>query len=273
MRSRRIFVRIAAGIGATVLLTGCFSDGNYTIGTGKGQVKPATWLAPGGATCQWSKAGTSPSSGGGNGRQQVTISSADTNFTTTGCGYWEAAAAAPQVFSGNGSRVTAPFQLLGGLVIASGSHVGERNFIVQLVDSKGDDVDLLANEIGNASTEVITSRAKAGLYRLEVEADGAWTITMSQPHSIGGRTLPTTFSGSGNGVAGPFFQSDRAVIFEAHHVGARNFIVQLVKPGDIFGALIANEIGNADVSSIERVNGSYWISVTADGPWTISAHS
>jgi hypothetical protein len=271
MRAQRVLARTAAIGAAVLLLSGCFTDGSYTIGSGKGQVKPGTWLAPGGASCSWSKAGPTAASGSGNGRQQVTVTAADTNFTTKGCGYWEEASA-PLTFTGSGSQVTAPFDLTKGLVIATGTHAGERNFIVQLVDSKGDDVDLLANEIGDARSEVISNRPTGGSYRLEVQADGAWTVALTQPRSTGGRTLPTTFSGTGSAVAGPFFQNDRAVVFEAHHVGQRNFIVQLVKPGDIFGSLVANEIGDADVSSIERVSGSYWISVTADGPWTISAH-
>lgn len=254
-----------------LLLSGCFTDGTYTVGTAKGQVKPGTWLAPGGPGCTWSVDGPEPMSGSGSGRQQVTVPATATRFTTTGCGYWEESAGAPRTFTGTGSQVTPSFQLQAGALITTASHVGERNFIVHLVNDLGDDVDLLANEIGNSRSEVLTTRLTAGAYRLEIDADGDWSITITQPKSIGGRTVPTTFTGTGNAVLGPIFQSNRGVVFDAHHTGQRNFIVKLMKTNDIFGALIANEIGNASVSSIERLDGSYWISVQADGPWTISA--
>jgi hypothetical protein len=268
---RRLLTRLAALSGAVLLLAGCFTDGSYTIGAGKGQVKPGTWLAPGGSSCQWSTSGPSPQTGSGNGRQQVTIASSDTNFTTKGCGYWEAAGA-PQTFTGSGSKVTEPFQLGAGMVIANGTHSGEHNFIVHLVDASGETVNYLANEIGNAQSETLSGDLVAGAYRLEVTADGPWSVTLTQPHSTGGRTLPTTFSGTGNSVVGPFFQSNRGVVFESHYTGEHNFIVTLIDHDGDYAGGIANEIGSSDVSSIEHVNGSYWITVMASGPWTISAH-
>lgn len=208
--------------------------------------------------------------GSGNGRQQVTVAADETNFTTSGCGYWEEAGA-PQTFIGTASQVTSPFTLEPGLAIAAGTHSGDRNFIVQLVDAAGDTVDYLANEIGAVTSESLTGELDGGSYRLEVMADGPWSITVTQPKSVWGRALPTTFSGTGNGIAGPFFQSDRAVVFDAQHTGERNFIVQLVDTRGNTKAYVANEIGDASVSSIERLDGTYWVSVMADGPWSITA--
>ena len=43
----------------------------------------------------------------------------------------------PVYFSGNGQRATEPFNLQAGLAIFAGTHQGQRNFIVQLVDKGG----------------------------------------------------------------------------------------------------------------------------------------
>lgn len=268
---RRAPLRAAALAALTLVLAGCFGDGNYTVGTGKGQVKPATWLAPGGANCQWTTTGPGGGSGGGDARQQVTVTPGDTRFSTKGCGIWEEASD-PQAFSGSGSQVSPIVSLRPGPVIAASSHAGDGTFMAFLVDERGGDVAVLANESGRAATEAIIDGVAGGNYRVEVRTDGPWTVTLTQPRSIGGRVLPTTFRGTGDAVAGPFFQSDRTVVFDLHHVGERNFVVELVPSDGRAGTVVADEVGNADVTRVERLDGSYWLSVTADGPWTVSAH-
>ena len=59
----------------------------------------------------------------------------------------------------------------GDLVTARVTHTGSSNFAVL---SYGDSQDLLINEIGRYTGEVLIP---AGTSVLEIEADGAWSIT------------------------------------------------------------------------------------------------
>ncbi len=83
-------------------------------------------------------------------------------------------------FSGHGNEATQPFRLDSGLIRCSYTHDGESNFIVYLLDSQGDAVALLANEIGACEGSSADSIRNAGDYLLSVDGDGNWTITLTQ---------------------------------------------------------------------------------------------
>ena len=61
------------------------------------------------------------------------------------------------------------FYLSNGLKVFTMAHDGSSYFFVWLMDGNGDNVDLLANEIGDysGSTAIIT------------DADGAWSININ----------------------------------------------------------------------------------------------
>jgi hypothetical protein len=77
--------------------------------------------------------------------------------------------------SGKGAAVllVSPDVFGGGLSKATITHDGESNFIVK---AYGDSTDLLVNEIGDYSGEVLLP---AGTVLLEIEADGSWTVEKS----------------------------------------------------------------------------------------------
>ncbi len=59
------------------------------------------------------------------------------------------------------------------------SHRGSDNFIVHLADARsGEDIDLLANEIGDYDGNVLVKAEDASYYVITVEADGEWSITL-----------------------------------------------------------------------------------------------
>jgi hypothetical protein len=68
----------------------------------------------------------------------------------------------------------------GGLIRFTLSHGGEGHFAVWLLDAEGNDIDLLANEIGRYDGEK-SGRLDPGNYFLEVTADGQWLINIGQP--------------------------------------------------------------------------------------------
>lgn len=85
---------------------------------------------------------------------------------------------APVSFKGTGATATPKFSLNEGLYRVTLQHDGQRNFIVQLLDSKGKQVDGLANRIGVVSETKAFRIDKTGDYLLNIEADGNWTINL-----------------------------------------------------------------------------------------------
>ncbi|MFW6075182.1 MAG: hypothetical protein ACOC9Y_06275, partial [Chloroflexota bacterium] len=88
-----------------------------------------------------------------------------------------------------GDDVVGPVDLTTGTIPLSLSHDGESNFIVQVVSVDGRNSDLTVNEIGPYQGEPgLTVREsaplglglEAGLHVIIVEADGAWSIELSE---------------------------------------------------------------------------------------------
>lgn len=77
--------------------------------------------------------------------------------------------------SGQGSKITDPFELNEGGYKVTSHYVGESNFTVYIIKADGEEGPLLANEIGNADVSD-SFKANGGQYRFKVGGDGAWTI-------------------------------------------------------------------------------------------------
>jgi hypothetical protein len=90
------------------------------------------------------------------------------------------AQSAPVSFSGMGKQVSPFFTLKPGLTIFKMTHDGERNFIVHLLDSKGNVVEYLVNEIGKFNGSKAMGTQEGGTYILDIDADGDWKIDISQ---------------------------------------------------------------------------------------------
>ena len=83
----------------------------------------------------------------------------------------------PLEFSGTGSQATQPFQLSAGLTSFEMTHQGEGYFIVHLVGEDGKVVDLVANQAGPTDgSQAAIQVPEEGTYRLNVNADGPWTV-------------------------------------------------------------------------------------------------
>ena len=87
---------------------------------------------------------------------------------------------APISFSGVGQEASQKFTLDEGLSIFAMKHSGSSNFIVWLLDSNGNNVDLLVNEVGAFDGSKATGIKYSGIYCLNIAADGNWKIDVSQ---------------------------------------------------------------------------------------------
>jgi hypothetical protein len=85
-------------------------------------------------------------------------------------------------FTGQGSRVITRLGLDAGLYIFRGEHVGQSNFAVWLLRENGENVALLANEIGVVNTFKAVRIERGADYVLSVQADGEWSIYVEKPN-------------------------------------------------------------------------------------------
>ncbi|ORT57184.1 lipase chaperone [Streptomyces sp. CB03238] len=145
---------------------------------------------------------------------------------------------------GSGKQASAPFAVTDGLaVFRSTCSSCAANFIVELLDPSGQTKDLLVNTIGryDGSKGVGLS---AGRYRLNVTADAAWSVTVTQPRDKKPAPLPQTYTGKGDHVRGPF-DADHAVDMRADNRGQGNFIVVVLDAEGGVQDLAFNEIGTS----------------------------
>ena len=175
-------------------------------------------------------------------------------------------------FSGTGSTGVGPFTLSEGLSVFDMTHTGSSNYIVWLLDSGGKEVGLLANVIGNYDGSQATGVDSQGSYYLDVDADGPWSIDITQPRpSVSSLPYTTSFSGSGPLATALFRTGAGAHTFSFSHSGSSNFVVWLLDMNGDYVDLLANEIGSTSGSTISGLEaGGYLLNVDADGPWTVT---
>lgn len=82
----------------------------------------------------------------------------------------------PQQFTGRGQQTSPQFQLSSGLVTFHLTHDGQSNFAIWLLDDQGNQIDLLVNTIGPFDGSKALGIQKPGLYLLNIQADGNWTV-------------------------------------------------------------------------------------------------
>ena len=178
----------------------------------------------------------------------------------------------PITFSGTGQEATSKFKLEKGLSIFEMTHDGSHNFIVWLLDSNGNNVELLANEIGSFDGSTAVGIVTAGYYLLDINADGGWSVNIQQPRPSSAPKIPTTLTGSGNTASEMFYLDAGLVRFGMTHDGSHNFIVWLLDSKGNNEELLVNEIGSFDGSKAIGVtkSGIYLLDISADGNWQIS---
>jgi len=174
--------------------------------------------------------------------------------------------------SGTSQQATQKFTLENGLSIFKMTHTGTSNFAINLMDSNGQNVELLVNEIGNFDGTKAVGVAKRGEYILDVSANGKWTVKIEQPRPTTSESKPETFTGTGQ-QASPFIKLDKGLTtFKLNHTGKSNFAVVLMDKNGNSEGLLVNEIGAFNGSKAVGIDksGIYILDVSADGNWTIS---
>ena len=167
--------------------------------------------------------------------------------------------------SGSGDTSSDLIELEAGFAVFDGSYSGSRNFIVELMDENGNNVELLVNEVGSYKGKTMAVIEQPGKYYLNVTASAGWNFSVYQTVPPELASVPTEISGQGDDVV--FVNAENGNYkFTSSHQGSSNFIVQVNGTG-----LLVNEIGNYSGSTRQKLgtSGIYVFSVKADGNWSI----
>ncbi|MEF8826194.1 MAG: hypothetical protein V5A27_07635 [Halapricum sp.] len=176
-------------------------------------------------------------------------------------------------YSGTGQTATDSFVLDAGLVAIDLSHDGERNFIVELVNTETGDETLLVNTIGgfDGTTALYTP---SGEYVLNIEADGDWSGTVRQPRYSQAEVvaLPDEASRSDYALLGPY-QFSGTTRFTIDAETESNVIAYLQTHRGENAELLVNEIGPHEGSTVFVADGVGLIYVETEGEWTVTIES
>jgi hypothetical protein len=177
----------------------------------------------------------------------------------------------PIIISGAGQQATQKFNLEQGLAIFTMQNSGQGNFIVHLLDSEGNTLPSFVNEIGNYNGSRAVQISKQGTYIFDINSDGLWTITITQPKPTTAQ-LVSSLNGSGDKATSFLNLSQGLHTFSFTHNGNKNFIVHLLDRNGNSTESLVNEIGNYSGSRAIRINSSgiYLFDIIADGNWTVS---
>lgn len=171
-------------------------------------------------------------------------------------------------FEGSGSTDSQTVGLDDGVLVANVSHDGSAIAVdVTGVDGSGRSENLLTTA-ENATGESIMA-VEGGSYGLEVDADGAWSIELSQPavRADDLADLPVQASGTGSAFVGPLWtEGDVRVV--ATHDGDGQFIVD-GHGADGSREILVHRTGPFDNSRSYKAGGVVWLDVEADGDWTL----
>ncbi len=112
--------------------------------------------------------------------------------------------------------------LQAGVDLFDFTHDGSRNFIAWM---RGASDDLLVNEIGGYRGTTMAG-VQAGEFLLDIQADGAWTLSLRELRNQTPVGVPHTATGSGDAVSS-FMSLSGLYIVTANYTGSSNFIVWL----------------------------------------------
>ena len=126
--------------------------------------------------------------------------------------------------SGQGTKATSSFKLEKGLYKFNMQHDGSSNFIVWLIDGKsGQEIGLLANEIGSFNGSHAIGIKSDGDYVLNINADGNWKVMTEKPTQAAIQSVPLTLYGNNHKASEMFYLEPGMKRFEMKHAGSVEF--------------------------------------------------
>lgn len=178
----------------------------------------------------------------------------------------------PIELRGHGNQATARFSLQEGLVVPIITHNGRSNVKMFLLDSNGVEKELIVNEIGPIDMIRAFPLKASGQYLVKVEADGDWTLTLTEPRPSAAPAAPQSFQGSGTRLSGFFALPGGLVTVQGtYQMADRNrVIIRLRNANGQIVEQIANQVENFNGSTAVRTDpGIYFFEMFGAGNWSV----
>lgn len=174
----------------------------------------------------------------------------------------------PLALKGSSDRI-AKFSIPDGsaaVAVISGRASG--NFAVESLASDGSTNDLLVNTIGRYSGTVLFDE-QDGQHSVafKITSDGSWTITVEPVTSAPRWDAAKATKGTGDAVLVVSPPSSGLAAFDITHNGSSNFAVTAYSGAG--GDLLVNEIGHY-AGQQALPDGTFLVTITADGAWTLT---
>lgn len=202
----------------------------------------------------------------GDSGRTATATEKDTTTTDASSGQVETVSGTPPyTFEGTGNATKRGVTFERGFVRWNATHNGGGRFRIVATNSDGE-TQTVVDETGEYSGQ-LPGLVRDGEYTLEILADGQWTIELRQPpREADGEGFPRSYNGTGSDVVyGPMgFEGN--YVFIGSHSGAGRFNVMawFRRPIRVFDA-----DGTADDTKQIAADLPGWVSVQADGEWTL----
>lgn len=178
----------------------------------------------------------------------------------------------PRTFSGDGQRRVTEVSIEGGFAVLVGTHEGDGAFAVE---TGGTGSGVSEAVVGDGPGTYVAGMAMASAdYRMDVTADGPWTLTLARPRAPNDevRRPPATAAGTGDAVVGPI-DTTGDILVSGTHQGDGQFTAELVLEGStglFVPDMLFDGTGEIEAKSRTVVAGTAWAVVTATGSWRLA---
>ena len=180
--------------------------------------------------------------------------------------------AALQTLTGSKNRTMVPVSATGGLMVWYFQCRCFANFGIIVHDSSGQVVDIPSNATG-VVTSAVPARYAKGRYTLDVIADGAWTISLIDPHGLSPLPLPYSYLSTGRSVLGPF--KGPAAKFEvdfAGAIGARMSMTISDGTSTMPSLALLDSTMFVKKFTLNKLPNRYWLIVDGNGFWNVKVN-
>jgi hypothetical protein len=172
--------------------------------------------------------------------------------------------AEPRTYQGVGDKVV-KVKTTEEALLATLTHEGGSNFIVNPLDPGGAEQASIVNEIGAYKGTVLVNEDEGKVLRgFKIKADGRWTLTL-KPLQMARPWTDSRVSGRGDDVLLLSPASSGLTTVKANHSGSSNFIVESYGESSREGLI--NEIGSYR-GEVLLPDGTILVTILADGKWT-----
>lgn len=172
----------------------------------------------------------------------------------------------PRTYRGVGDKVV-KVKETEDILLATLTHQGTSNFIVNPLDPGGAEQMTMVNAIGNYRGTVLVNEENGKVLRgIKIKADGAWTLTL-KPLVMARQWTGARVAGRGDDVLLLSPASSGLTTVKVNHSGSSNFIVHSYAEGS--GEGLINEIGSYR-GEVLLPDGTVLVTILADGRWTFT---